>query len=254
MIYFGKTDVGKKRKGNQDNFGIYRLADNILLLAVCDGMGGVGGGEEASRIALDAFSDEIKAVCLPRMKEDGKTVDMSGVNVRILLGNAAEEANSAVLGTARRNPELTGMGTTLVALFIADGNIYSINVGDSRIYRINDGKITQITHDHSYVQYLVDMGKLTPEEAKNSTNRNIITRAVGTTDGLEADVDAVDRGEGEHIYFLLCSDGLTNMVTDEDIAKTVSGDEPLEKKVAELIEKANKNGGADNITALLLGL
>lgn len=254
MIYFGKTDAGKKRKGNQDSFGIYCLADNVLLLAVCDGMGGANGGEEASRLALEAFSGEIKAVCLPRMKEDGVNIDMSGVNIGLLLENAAEEANSAVLSTARERSELAGMGTTLVALFIADKSVYSINVGDSRIYRISDGSIKQITHDHSYVQYLVDMGRITPEEARNSSNRNIITRAIGTTDDIKADVDLVDVGDAEETYFLLCSDGLTGMVNDDEIARTVSKSGTLEEKVCRLIEKANKNGGADNITALLLEL
>ena len=250
MIYFGKTDIGKLRKGNQDSFGIYEIAEDALLLAVCDGMGGAAGGEEASRLALEAFSSEIKAVLDPRIK-DGK-LDASGVDLKLLLGNAAECANKTVFGAAQERPELSGMGTTLVALLITSAGALSINVGDSRMYRISAGRIEQITHDHSYVQYLVDMGKMTPEEARNSTNRNIITRAVGTEQEIEADIENVDMGGEQDTYFLLCSDGLTNMVSDEDIAAMVLGEGEPEEKVLSLIAAANTNGGSDNITAVLL--
>ncbi len=251
MIYFGKTDVGKKRKGNQDSFGIYPLADNALLLAVCDGMGGIAGGDEASKLALLAFSEEVKTVCSIH-SSDGKVIK-DKVDMHILTENAAELANKAVYRASKENSELEGMGTTLVALLIIDGYAHSVNVGDSRMYRIKGDKIEQLTHDHSYVQYLVDMGKLTPEEAKNSTKKNIITRAVGTGDNLEADIENIELScDGEPEYFLLCSDGLTNMVSDEEILDIVSSDMGVEEKVNTLITKANENGGADNITAVLL--
>ena len=121
------------------------------------------------------------------------------------------------------------------------------------MYRISGDAIEQITHDHSYVQYLVDMGKMTPEEAKTSTNRNIIMRAVGTGEEIEADIKAIEQSEGDaDTYFLLCSDGLTGVVSDEEIAKTVLSDGEMENKVESLIESANKNGGPDNITAVLV--
>jgi protein phosphatase len=250
MIYFGKTDIGKRRKGNQDSFGIYEIAEDALLLAVCDGMGGAAGGEEASRLALSAFSDEVKAVLCPRVKE-GK-LDPSEVNLTLLLENAVQCANKAVFDEATRQPSLGGMGTTLVALLITQNGAFSVNVGDSRMYRIDRDGIEQITHDHSYVQYLVDIGKMTAEEAKYSTNRNIIMRAVGTGKKVEADIKSVDmKGDGES-WFLLCSDGLTGMVDDEDIAAIVLGDGETEDKVNSLIAAANRNGGADNITAVLL--
>lgn len=251
MIYFGKTDIGKLRKGNQDSFGIYEIAENALLLAVCDGMGGAAGGDEASRIALEAFYGEIKAVCEPRINEG--SLDASGIDIKLMLGNAVGCANSAVHSTAKENAELSGMGTTLVALFIVDGSAYSVNVGDSRMYKISGGEIVQVTRDHSYVQYLIDMGKLTPEEAKNSTNRNIITRAIGTEESIEADIELVELGEDDgDTYFLLCSDGLSNMVPDSEIAKTVSSDGTPEDKVLSLIFTANENGGSDNITVVIL--
>lgn len=250
MIYFGKTDIGKLRKGNQDSFGIYEIAENAILLAVCDGMGGAAGGEEASRLSLEAFSEEIKAVLLPRVKEG--MLDSDGVDLKLLLENAALCANKAVFGEAKKRPELCGMGTTLVALLYTDKGAYSVNIGDSRMYRISGESIEQLTHDHSYVQYLVDIGKLTPDEAKNSSNRNIIMRAVGTEEEIKADVETVETDFEGDTYFLLCSDGLTGMVADEDILKIISCEGEPEEKVLSLIEAANANGGADNITVVLL--
>lgn len=250
MLYFGKTDIGKLRKGNQDNFGIYEIAEDALLLAVCDGMGGANGGEEASRLALEAFSEEIKAVLVPRIKE-GK-LDCNGVDLKLLLSNAVSCANKAVFGAANENPELSGMGTTLVALLITKSLSYWVNVGDSRMYKISENSIEQLTHDHSYVQYLVDIGKITPDEARQSTNRNIITKAVGAESEIEPDIESVDMEGEQDTYFLLCSDGLTNMVSDKDIADIVFGEGEAEEKVNSLISAANTNGGADNITVVLL--
>ncbi len=251
MIYFGKTDIGKLRKGNQDNFGIYEVAENALLLAVCDGMGGAAGGEEASRLALEAFWQEIKDASASKIK-DGKLC-LEGIDIDLMLSNAVGSANKAVYTKAKEKPELQGMGTTLVALFISDALARSVNVGDSRMYRIDEGEIRQITHDHSYVQYLVDIGKITPEEAKNSTNRNIITRAVGTEEEIASDIEIIElSGEDKKTYFLLCSDGLTNMVSDEAISEIVCSDGSPEKKVEALISAANENGGSDNITVVLL--
>lgn len=255
MIYFGKTDIGKKRQGNQDNFGIYPLADNAVLCIVCDGMGGAAGGKEASALALDAFSQSIKEVCSPHSK-DGE-IDFSSINIKLMLENAAEAANAKVFSAAKEDKDLDGMGTTLVALLVLDGGkrAFSVNVGDSRMYQIDKTGIKQLTHDHSYVQFLVDMGKLTPEEARNSTNRNIITRAIGTDTKTDADISSIDLSNAESgLSFLLCSDGLTNMVSDTEIESVIKKEKTPEKKVESLIEKANRNGGQDNITAVILEL
>lgn len=250
MIHFGKTDVGMKRSGNQDSFGIYELAENATLLVVCDGMGGVVGGEKASRLALDAFFAEVKKVCDP--KTENGVLDASSVKIPTLLETALGEANRAVLREAKANSELEGMGTTLVALFFCDGTAYSLNVGDSRLYGIVDGKATQITRDHSYVQMLVDLGRITPEEAKDNPKKNIITRAVGTSQELEADIAPVDSALlCDGAYFLLCSDGLSNMLGDDEIAAIACGEGTLEEKAAKLVENANEMGGTDNITVVL---
>ncbi len=250
MIHFGKTDVGMKRSGNQDNFGIYELGENATLLVVCDGMGGVSGGERASRLALDAFYATVKSICEPRIAE-GK-LDATGIRIPMLLEEALGEANTAVYREAEAHPELEGMGTTLVALFFCDGAAYSLNVGDSRLYGIAGGKATQITRDHSYVQMLIDMGRITPEEARNNPKKNIITRAVGTSEEIEADIAPVESellADGS--YFLLCSDGLSNMLSDCEIADIALGEGTLEEKAARLVENANEKGGPDNITVVL---
>lgn len=250
MIHFGKTDVGMRRSGNQDSFGIYAIAENATLLVVCDGMGGAVGGERASRLALDAFYATVKDVCDP--KTQNGVLDGSCIKIPTLLETALGEANRAVLKTAKADPELEGMGTTLVALFFCDGTAYSLNVGDSRLYGIVDGKATQITRDHSYVQMLVDLGRITPEEAKDNPQKNIITRAVGTHEELEADIAPVDSALlCEGAYFLLCSDGLSNMLGDDEIAAIACGEGTLEEKAARLVEGANENGGTDNITVVL---
>ncbi len=251
MIYFGKTDIGKKRKGNQDNFGTYKIAENAVLCVVCDGMGGASGGEEASRLALEAFLTELSDTCRAHIK-DG-VLDAGELDIKLVLENAAVAANKKVYEAAEENISLRGMGTTLVAFFSVDNSYYSVNVGDSRMYMINGKEIKQITHDHSYVQYLVDIGKLTPKEAKESTRRNIITRAIGTAEDTVADVSLIELPEDiDNTYILLCSDGLTNMVSDEKIAHIANEDSTIEKKTEKLIELANKNGGSDNITVVLV--
>ncbi len=250
MIQYGRTDVGKKRAGNQDNFGIYTIAENAQLLAVCDGMGGVSGGEKASGIALESFSEAVRAACSPRINEG--SLDVTAVKPSFVLEEALSEANSAVFSFAKANPELEGMGTTLVALFFCGGTAYSLNVGDSRLYGIRDGEATQLTRDHSYVQMLVDMGRITAEEARDNPQKNIITRAVGTGEELDGDIAPIDAGfMAEGTYFLLCSDGLSNMLSDSEIAQVVCGEGTLEDKTAELVEKANEKGGPDNITVVL---
>ena len=250
MIHFGKTDVGMKRSGNQDNFGIYALADNATLLVVCEGMGGAAGGERASRLALDAFYGTVKDACASKI-ENG-VLDTATIRIPDLLETALGESNRAVLREAKENPELEGMGTTLVALFFCDGTAYYLNVGDSRLYGIAAGKAPQISRAHSYVQMLVDLGRITPEEAKSNPKKNIITRAVGTHEEIEADIAPVDSALlCDGAYFLLCSDGLSNMLGDEEIASVACGEGSLEQNAQKLVEGANEKGGTDNITVVL---
>ena len=254
MKYYGKTDVGKKRSVNQDTFGVKQLSEDILVAVVCDGMGGASGGGIASSIASDIYLSELtknvaKYAC-------GNMSTEASVEMPRLLRRSVTAANSFLNALSKRDSSLSGMGTTLVSALFYEGTLYACNIGDSRMYHITANGIEQVTRDHSYVQYLVDSGKMTPEDAKKSKNKNIITRAIGIEARVEADVFRVPVKNKESEYFLLCTDGLSNLLDDSEIlsilqSKVYMYDE-LVVKVNMLIEAANQRGGNDNITALLI--
>lgn len=253
MYLHGNTDIGQRRKVNQDTYATLFPAPNTALCVVCDGMGGAVGGAEASRIARDAFvaalQEKLPAVFSSALDAAAET-EWKEI-IPQAMSDAADAANRAVYDAASADPMLQGMGTTLVALLIVGDYACAINVGDSRLYAVTPTEIRQLSHDHSYVQYLVDLGKLTPEEARMSTNRNIITRAIGTAPALESDIIEVDPALIGSSAFLLCSDGLSGMLTDEEIAGTVRGGGVTAETVDTLIARANEAGGTDNITAVL---
>ncbi len=257
MTYYGKTDKGIIRETNQDAFGIYNLQGEGVLFAICDGMGGVTGGEEASKLALDAYSTAIDTNYTLLCEQKGD-IEPAEREIKYILNNASANANAAVWEYAQKNSQYMGMGTTLVSALSINGGekVYMLNIGDSRLYKISSTDIFQISRDHSYVQYLVDIGEMTPEEAKNSPDKNIITRAVGIDPDVEADITAVDtsKNEMDDTYFLLCSDGLTNMISDDEIFNVVNSSCTVEQKVNKLINTANSNGGTDNITVILISL
>ena len=255
MLFYGKTDTGRKRAVNQDNFLIEKFADDVLFAVVCDGMGGANGGNVASAVAVDAFRKELDQA----QTEHPSFFGLPEEDILDLLSVGVTEANRAVYRMAQNDPTLQGMGTTLVGCILADSNLYIVNVGDSRLYIVRDGVIEQISHDHSYVQYLVDVGRLTPEEAKHAKNKNIITRAVGTEKTVGADLFAETLTPGSCV--ILCSDGLTNHVEPEEILEIVtpSDGKPadggfLQNACESLVSLANERGGLDNITAVLLSI
>ena len=241
MIFSGKSDVGKRRANNQDNFNITDLAGGACLLTVCDGMGGAKGGNVASGIACSVYTE---TVCRGFSAEEPHNT--------ALLKEAVTAANTAVYEVAMADEALKGMGTTLVsALVTPDGRISVVNVGDSRLYALTDGELKQITHDHSYVQYLVDMGQITMKEAKTASIRNIIIRSVGNEAETTPDLFSLSLQEGA--YLLLCSDGLTNCVANDVLAATVHAEDldSLNRCAETLISLANEGGGIDNITVVL---
>ncbi len=255
MDFYGLTDIGRKRKNNEDSYGIYRIADNAFLLLVCDGMGGEAGGAEASETARRSFAEEM--VLQTEDYTSGGVLKFPDIeaDVRLALDGAAGSANFEVWQRAQDDPSLKGMGTTLVGAFIMTSpfRVWSVNVGDSRLYRLNETKIEQLTRDHSYIQYLVDKGEITEAEAEKRTDRNIITRAIGISVGVETDIAEVKVKKGE--YLLLCSDGLSGMLTDDEIhgVAALSG-VSLEDKARKLVALANDAGGDDNITVLMAEL
>ena len=262
MLFCGKSDIGKKRKENQDHYGIKEYGSNLLLAVVCDGMGGQFGGREASHTAVDAFLSSMDSFIVDAIDNKGEFT-APDYDIKDALGDAAYCANTAVINISKSSEELNGMGTTLVGVLVSEKTFYTINVGDSRLYYITKDAAEQISHDHSLVQYLVDIGKLTPEEARSSPNKNIITRAIGSRDEVEADIFVTDfRDKPGGRFLLLCSDGLTNHLSDDDIRRIVTTPrddllplfEDLPLRTEALIDEANKMGGTDNITAVLIAV
>lgn len=241
MKFYGKTDIGKIRKENQDRFGFKEL-DGMTVLAVCDGMGGATGGSLAAEIALDTFL----SYC-----EKELTRGLEDTQIRSILSLAVCEANSAVIRKSSEDSSLAGMGTTLVAALVPENSdyIFIINVGDSRAYMVYPDKLEQVSHDHSYVQLLIDMGEITPEEAETHPKKNVITRAIGTSETTRGDIDKIDIKKPS--YLLLCTDGLTGMVNERDIKLQIDKEVSLEESVDSLIDMALDNGGEDNVTILI---
>ncbi len=251
MFFYGSTDVGMRRAVNQDNFIIRKYADHVMFAVVCDGMGGAAGGSIASAQAAATFRRELDAAEEAYPLFEGLEVDA----IEHILVSAAEEANLAVYKMGRSEEELSGMGTTLVGCLVLPGRIYTVNVGDSRMYMDVGEGLFQVTKDHSYVQYLVDMGKLTKEEAKVSKQKNIIIRAVGTE--RTVDVDFFVTEYRREARMLLCSDGLTNHVDEaslEEILRRTETEEDLQEACEEMIRRANDLGGTDNITAVAIAV
>ena len=238
MKLFGKTDIGLVRETNQDAFSFGSFDDGNCWAVVCDGMGGVSGGQVASEICVEKVSEAIK-----RSYRKGITVS----SAKNLLTTAINAANSAVFKEAQENIELKGMGTTVVALLVLGSIAVVAHVGDSRAYLIND-EIKQITKDHSFVQLLIDTGKITEEEAKVHPDRNVITRAVGIEHVVDVEIDIVDINDNDKL--LICTDGLNGYVPDADILKIIKeyGDSSTEK----LVKTANDAGGRDNVTVVML--
>ena len=255
MNYFGKTDIGRKREKNEDNFEIYEIADNAILLLVCDGMGGHDGGEIASESALSSFINEINIQTDGKLDRGKLVLDDAEADVPMMLENALSAANFEVWQRAHGDVSLRGMGTTLVGAFVMSDPLaaWSVNLGDSRLYRIRNEEMLQMTKDHSYVQFLVDSGKITAHEAEKRTDRNIITKAVGISVQAEPDIEKLDVREDD--ILVLCSDGLSGMLSADEICGiSDKRDSSLQSRVNSLVSLANDAGGDDNITVIIAEL
>jgi serine/threonine protein phosphatase PrpC len=228
----GTTHAGRKRRRNEDAF-----VREPPLFAVADGMGGAQAGEVASRLAAAAF----------REFHEADELDPEERVAAII-----QEANRRIYERARSDAQASGMGTTITAALVSDGSVAIGHVGDSRAYRLRAGKLEQLTEDHSLVADLVRSGRLTPQEADAHPQRSVITRALGTD--LEVDVDTFTVEADADDVFVLCSDGLTTMVDDEEIAKAVANADSLEHATKALVKAANRAGGEDNVTVVLFRL
>ena len=230
------TDRGRKRPSNEDAFG-YSVEDGIYV--VCDGMGGAAAGEIASSLAVDEML---------RLLAD------RGENGPVPMPEAAEQAiaaaNSAIYSRAQRNHRLNGMGTTLVALVAQERNLWVLNIGDSRCYRLRRGRLEQLTLDHALVEEQVRLGRMSRSEALRSPLRNVITRALGTQCRVTPDIFGLEAEPGD--LYLLCSDGLTRELPDSVIESLLSKGMMLDEICSNLVNAAKKAGGHDNITCLLV--
>ena len=237
MKAFALTDVGQRRKINQDC--VYASVEPVgnlpNLFIVADGMGGHKAGDFASRFAVNAVRESIGA--------------SQETNPIKLIRDAIELANRGILKESDEHEEMRGMGTTIVVTTIIDRYAYTANVGDSRLYLLGD-TLKQITKDHSLVEEMVRLGEITEAEARNHPDKNIITRAVGATPYV--DIDFFDYKVEPGGMILMCSDGLSNMVEDEDIRRILRRTDPIEDKARVLVETANENGGKDNIAVILV--
>lgn len=247
MIFYGKTDVGKKRSNNQDSFKICALESGAVLAVVCDGMGGAAGGSQASSTACETFCNVILQNESALMDENKNLKENTARNALI---TAANKANTMVFNMSLKDPSLAGMGTTLAACLIYKDIFMAVNVGDSRIYAVYPHIARRVSKDHSYVQALVDEGVISEEEAKDHPKRNIILRAVGVDDHVETDFFSMN---ADMDYVLLCSDGLTNYIDDRTLDKFFAQG-TAEEKVNALVDFANASGGSDNITAVVIDL
>ena len=243
MNVWGLTDPGIIRKQNQDAFHTERLSDDCLLAVVCDGMGGAKAGNVASRLAADVFTEEVKRSFSP---------DKTPEECEQVLRTAVTLANISVYEHSELSEEFSGMGTTLVSCLIYPRAILVINVGDSRAYHFSADGVQCVTVDHSVVEMMVRRGELTPEEAKTHPSKNLITRAVGTGPQVEADVFRVKAEKGDCI--LLCSDGLSNQMADQEMLFEVVHGAKLDDCCQRLLEIAKNRGAPDNVTAVLISL
>lgn len=242
----GVTDVGRKRSHNEDSIGSDR---EIGLAVLADGMGGYQAGEVASAIAVDTVLSELRDGL--RKVNPGEIDDETGYSAESLLIKAAiEKANETIFQTAQDKPECHGMGTTIVTVAFYENRLTVAHVGDSRLYRLRDGDFEQVTQDHSLLQELIDKGFYTPEEARKSLNKNLVTRAMGIEMNVTPDIQEEFVKPGD--IYLLCSDGLTDLVEDQEIAVILrSCTDNLEEAGRQLVQKANDYGGKDNISVIL---
>ena len=230
------TDRGRKRASNEDAFG-YSVERGVFV--VCDGMGGAAAGEIASSLAVDEFLRLLNG----RHESETETILQAAENAVIA-------ANEAIFCRSQRNYRLAGMGTTMVSLLVRDHSAWVLNVGDSRCYRLRNSRLEQITLDHSLVEEQIRMGRMTRSEALRSPLRNVITRALGTQPQVTPDTFELEAEPGD--LFLLCSDGLTRELADPHIESLLAVDIPLDILCSRLVNAANKAGGHDNITCLLV--
>ena len=240
MIYYAHSDIGKAREKNQDSYYIPQENDELKLFALADGMGGYKGGEVASKLAIISAKNYLET--------NFEKIEHTKESILDLIKSSMEYANMVVYEKSKEDDNLAGMGTTLEICLIYNNRVYIGHVGDSRVYRVRKNIIRKLTVDHSYVEKLVKDGKITREEAGSHPKKNMLTKALGC--GAFVEPDVMVKGFQKDDILILSSDGLTNMVSDEEIFEEVMND--IKNASSNLIEKANEMGGYDNITVVIV--
>jgi serine/threonine protein phosphatase PrpC len=240
--FFARTDRGRVRVNNEDAVTFDRTAQVAIL---ADGMGGYNAGEIASGMATTFIRTD-----MVQWLEQQAQHSPPSTELRTALAHSVESANQAILGASLSNPQYAGMGTTLVVGVFLGNRLVLGHIGDSRCYRLRDGVLQQITRDHSWLQEQVDAGLLTAQQAALSPNRNLVTRALGVEPNVQIEVNEFEVAPND--LFLMCSDGLTDMVSDAGLLAMLRSPLPLEGKGTQLVDTANANGGRDNVSVLLV--
>jgi protein phosphatase len=239
---YGLSDVGRARTHNEDSFAIDR---DLGLIVVADGMGGHEHGEVASELAVRSIREAVEAVRLEPVRDDAAAMPHTRA-----LHDAVESAHAQVLAAIERDAGLTGMGTTVVAMWFRNGVAAVAHVGDSRAYRVGAAGLERLTEDHSWVREQVAAGHLSEAQAREHPLRNVVTQALGGVGAVAVAVGEQEAEPGD--VFLLCSDGLTSMLDDAEIAASLTPGESLEDQCRELVRQANERGGLDNVTVVLV--
>lgn len=243
MQFYGVSDIGKKRSENQDRIYVSNESDDIKLFIVADGMGGANAGSVASNSAIEYIKDYIFRK-LPEINLDKETIEN-------LIKEAMHEANNFVYRKANENSKYEGMGTTVITVIIHKNKVYIGHIGDSRVYRIRKNIIRQLTKDQSYVQALVDNGSITREEAKTHPQKNVLMKVLGCEENVDSEI--ITKGFLKEDKLLICTDGLTNMIEAREIYDMVMENKNDVKLACdELVNEANKRGGDDNISVVLI--
>jgi PPM family protein phosphatase len=242
----GETNVGMKRTHNED---VFSIIEESGLYIVADGMGGHASGEIASKMAVDAMREFFALTANDPERTWPYKMDRSKGYEENRLITGIKLANLRIFESAQRDPRQRGMGTTIVALFAVENGVYIAHVGDSRVYRMREGKFEQLTEDHSLLNDYIKMKRLTAEEIANFPHKNVIVRALGMKDTVKVDTRLEQPRAGD--VYLLCSDGLSGPVADPEMLDTLSGASDLKTAASRLIARANENGGPDNITVVL---
>lgn len=242
MKTVSSTNKGKVRSSNQDAFSLCSLPQGAFLAVVCDGMGGANGGNVASQLAVSTIERHIR---------DNYAADLDEHGIKLLMRSALYTANTAIYEMTKQEPDLAGMGTTVVAVLIQDNLAHIMHIGDSRAYLLNERTILQLTRDHSVVQVMLESGQITMQQAKNHPKKNLITKALGVEITIQPDYQQKQLDKGDCI--LICTDGLSNMVDEEKILHLYAKTD-FDHFADILVQEANKAGGHDNITAVITKL